>query len=93
MRARTTITKSSPAGTAEGCSGLHRGLFPVVPTGLFASRVFTQDCVLGAVPAGLILQSDLQHFPFLIAAHLFHPPDLIVGELLYLLERSLLLIL
>jgi hypothetical protein len=38
-------------------------------------------------------RSDLQHFPFLVAAHLFHAPDLIVGELLYFLERSLLLIL
>ena len=38
-------------------------------------------------------RSDLQHFPFLIAAHLFHAPDLIVGKLLYFLERSLLLIL
>ncbi len=44
-------------------------------------------------PDQLTTRSDLQHFPFLIAAHLFHAPDLIVGEFLYLLERSLLLIL
>ncbi len=32
---RTRISEFSPAGTAERCPGLNRGLFPAVPTGLF----------------------------------------------------------
>src|SRR5271155_738549 len=38
-------------------------------------------------------QSDLQHFSFFVAAHLFHPTDFIVGEFLYFLEGALLLVL
>jgi hypothetical protein len=42
-----SISKLSPAGTAEDCPGFRGGLIPVVPTGLFVSRIPTQDFVLG----------------------------------------------
>jgi hypothetical protein len=58
----------NPAGTAEGCPGLRRGLFPAVPTGLGRASDPTQDAVLGLhaalkSPAGTTEQVSLRHGP------------------------------
>jgi hypothetical protein len=38
---KTIIYELSPAGTAEGCPGLRRGVFSAVPTGLDLVTVFS----------------------------------------------------